>query len=260
MLPLSQVESSAFQTFVKSLDSRYQLPSRKHLSTKLMTKKRKAIDNTLKQLLEKIPCVSLTLDLWTNRLTKGYLGTTCHFIDDDWSLQSVMLRWNRFYGQHTADNITQQYHETVDHYNLAEKISNIVTDSASNMLKAFRLPGFQLEENGSETDSDADDEEDNVDVIDLEGSMTYLPQHDPYFSHTLQLVVKDGFKNSRGINKVLAKAANIVSYVRKSTKASEILEGQRRLQAKVATRWNSELKSIKSLLSIPTDKLQQLEC
>ena len=78
--------------------------------------------------------------------------------------------------------------------------------------------------------------------------------------HTLQLMVKDGFKNSRGINKVLAKAANIVSYVRKSTKASEILEGEKRLQAKVATRWNSELKSIKSLLSIPTDKLQQLEC
>ena len=190
---------------------------------------------------------------------KGYLGTTCHFIDDDWSLQSVMLQCNRFYGQHTADNITQQYHETVDHYNLAEKISNIVTDSASNMLKAFRLPGFQLEEDSSEADSDADDE-DIVDIIDLEGSMTYLPQHDPCFSHTLQLMVKDGFKNSRGINKVLAKAANIVSYVRKSTKASEILEGERRLQAKVATRWNSELKSIKSLLSMPTDKLQQLEC
>ena len=82
-----------------------------------------------------------------------------------------MLQCNHFYGQHTADNITQQYHETVDHYNLAEKISNIVTDSASNMLKAFRLPGFQLEEDSSEADSDADDEEDNVDVIDLEGSV-----------------------------------------------------------------------------------------
>ena len=104
-----------------------------------------------------------------------------------------MLRCNRCYGQHTADNITQQYHETVDHYNLAEKISNIVIDSAPNMLKAFRLPGFQLED-VSEADSDADDEEDNVDVIDLERSMTYLPQHDLCFSHTLQLVVKDGFK------------------------------------------------------------------
>ena len=81
------------------------------------------------------------------------------------------------------------------------------------MLKAFRLPGFQLEEDGSEADSDADDKEDSVDVIDLEGSMTYLPQLDSCFSHTLQLMVKDGFKNSRGINKVLAKATNIVSYV-----------------------------------------------
>ena len=56
MLPQSLVESSVFQTFVKSLDSLYQLPSRKHLSTKLMTEQWKATDNTLKQLLVKILC------------------------------------------------------------------------------------------------------------------------------------------------------------------------------------------------------------
>ena len=87
--------------------------------------------------------------------------------------------------------------------------------------------------------------------------MVYLPQHDSCFAHTIQLVAKDGFKNAKAINKVLAKAASIVSYVRKSVNASEILEGERRLQAKDATRWNSELKSI---LRVPVEKLQLLHC
>ena len=38
-----------------------------------------------------------------------------------------------------------------------------------------------------------------------------------------------------------------------------MLEGEKKLQAKVATRWNSELRSIKSILSIPEDKLLQLD-
>ena len=90
--------------------------------------------------------------------------------------------------------------------------------------------------------------------------MLFLPEHDPCFAHSIQLVVKDGFKDARGINKVLSKAASIVSYVRKSIRATEILEGEKRLQARVVTRWNSELKSIRSLLSIPSEKLQQLDC
>uniref|UniRef100_A0A1X7V2H5 HAT C-terminal dimerisation domain-containing protein n=1 Tax=Amphimedon queenslandica TaxID=400682 RepID=A0A1X7V2H5_AMPQE len=74
------------------------------------------------------------------------------------------------------------------------------------------------------------------------------------------LVVKNGFKNAGTINKVLVKAAKIVTHVRKSTKVTEALQGERRLQAKVATRWNSELKSIRSILSVPAEKLQQIDC
>ena len=74
------------------------------------------------------------------------------------------------------------------------------------------------------------------------------------------MVVKDGFKEAGTVNKVLAKAANIVSYVRKSTYASDILEGEKRLQAKVVTRWNSELKCVRSLLNISETKLEMLVC
>lgn len=263
MLPLSLVESHAFKQFVSTLDQRYQVPSRKHLTTTLLTEKWKAIDDGLKQLLATIDRVSITLDLWSNRQMKGYLGITCHFIQG-WSMQTVLLGCTRFLGRHTADNITVKYHETLDHYALDGKVTNIITDNASNMIKAFRLPGFDVEleneESDSDDDDDVEDDENEILAANLSECMVYLPQHDSCFAHTIQLVVKDGFKNAKAINKVLAKAASIVSYVRKSVNASEILEGERRLQAKVATRWNSELKSIRSLMRVPVEKLQLLDC
>ena len=142
------------------------------------------------------------------------------------------------------------------------KVTNIITDNASNMIKAFRLPGFGVEHENEESDSDDDDVKDDENEIlaaNLSECMVYLPQHDSCFARTIQLVVKDGFKNAKAINKVLAKAASIVSYVRKSVNASEILEGERRLQAKVATRWNSELKRIRSLMRVPVEK-PHLDC
>ncbi len=249
MLALSLVESLAFKMFVHTLDPRYTLPSRKHLSTKLLTEKQKAIQCRLIELLGSVECVSVTLDMWSNRQMKGYIGITCHFIKR-WSMQTVLLSCQRFHGKHTAENITQYFDGTTTQYNLGDKISNIITDSASNMLKPFRLPGFESSttdvDSNADTDSESDDDNndhDEMEAVDLQESMTYLPEHDPCFAHTLQLVVKDGFKNAGAVDKVLAKVAKIVTFVRKSD-----------------ARWNSELKSIRSILRILVEKLQQIEC
>ena len=74
--------------------------------------------------------------------------------------------------------------------------------------------------------------------MDVTNSLIYLPEHDSCFIHTLQLVVKDGFKQAGMINKVLA---NIVSYVRRSIHANNILEGKKGCKQRWwVTRWNSE--------------------
>lgn len=88
MLPLSLVKSHAFKQFVSTLDHRHQLPSRKHLTTKLLIGKWEAINDGVKQLLAKVNRVSITLDLWSNRQMHAYLGITCHFI-----VHSVGTSW-----------------------------------------------------------------------------------------------------------------------------------------------------------------------
>ena len=59
-------------------------------------------------------------------------------------------------------------------------------------------------------------------------------------AHTLQLIIKDSCKETGSVNKVLTEihVANIVSHVSQSQNATEIIEGERRLQPKNATQWN----------------------
>ena len=75
------------------------------------------------------------------------------------------------------------------------------------------------------------------------------------FSHTLQLVIKDGLRQAIQINKLLTKYAKIVALVLKSILASILLEGECRLQKANIRRWYSLLKIIRSILKVPEDKL-----
>ena len=97
LVPLSVVESHYFSNLLKRLDPRYQLPSRKHLSTKLLEEKSSSIQNDVRRSLQNAPSVCLTIDLWSNRQMKGFMGITGHFILDC-TMQSVMIACKRFKG------------------------------------------------------------------------------------------------------------------------------------------------------------------
>lgn len=139
------------------------------------------------------------------------------------------------------------------------------------MTKAFNfsLPGFELVNNtvaddenyddGSESESD-DCESEKHDSEDPAAMYDYLPEHHLCFIHTMQLVVKDGLeKAGNNLNKVLSKASKLVTYTRRSIKASDSLEGERNLQQQNATRWNSQLTMIRSILAVPKEKLDALD-
>ena len=80
------------------------------------------------------------------------------------------------------------------------------------------------------------------------------------FCTHLTAVVKDGMKSSGPLRQVIDKAASVVAYARKSTYATDLLENKKRLQYANATRWNSELLMISSILRISKEKLNQSEC
>ena len=79
-----------------------------------------------------------------------------------------------------------------------------------------------------------------------------------FCAHTLQLVIKDGFKQAGNITKVLSKVSTIVSFSRESTLAAEVLEAEKRLKTANATRWNSHLQSIRLVPRTPEETLNSL--
>ena len=178
-----------------------------------------------------------------------------------------MLACSRFKGKHTADKIQQENEETVSCFEIGHKVTNIVTNNATNMVYALNLsiPGFEIGSTASVDESKGyvnqlcNDTETSDD--DCSDTFETSPKHTGCFAHTLQLVVRDGLNEFGGyLKQIISKASSIVSYVRKSTNASELLQDEKRIQAANSTRWNAQFYMLDSVLAVSEEKLNSLDC
>lgn len=105
-----------------------------------------------------------------------------------------------------------------------------------------------------ESEEEELDETSDFEVVNVEEEMVYFPpERSSCFVHTLQLVVRDAMDDAGSIKK-------LVSFCHKSTLATDALEGGQKLQPANATRWNSQLKMLRSVLNVPSDVLAELNC
>lgn len=267
LMPLSIVDSQDFRSLCSALDPKYKMPDRKTFSRQILREKAIEVQSNLKHQLKQVESVALTLDLWSSRQMRGFIGITGHFIMN-WTLKTVMVACKRVRGSHTAVKIREEYEECVACFSIGDKISCIITDNAANMTKAFDsdLPGFCKDDDSSTDEDDDEDDEDDEGADELDeteaGSLlkeVNVPKHRHCFAHTIQLVVKDGLKEiSQSLQNTIAKTSKIVSFARHSVLASDMLEGEKRLQTANVTRWNSQLQMIRSVLDIPEEKLNSI--
>ena len=71
---LSAIEADEFKDMIKAIDPKVVIPSRKHLSTNLLTQIANIREVLAKKLI-KASELSITVDIWSNRI-----GITAHFI------------------------------------------------------------------------------------------------------------------------------------------------------------------------------------
>ena len=125
----------------------------------------------------------------------------------------------------------KEYEAIISHYDIEDKVVRLVTDNASNNIKAFGsliVPGFEPYFEKSPDESPDEDDDDEVDEEGMPGEggassdeicsscNTSFGCEEllrmPCFTHTLQLVVSDGFKESSCIKVAMAKVSSIAKF------------------------------------------------
>ncbi|KAI3474587.1 hypothetical protein Pfo_029589, partial [Paulownia fortunei] len=96
---------------------------------KLYNKSKKELKELLNNVNNKI---SLCSDIWSDHWQiHSYMGITCHWIDNSWTLQKRLLAFRVFDSPHTAANISQIIFLILEEYNLVNKIFSISFDNAA---------------------------------------------------------------------------------------------------------------------------------
>jgi hypothetical protein len=93
--PLSIVDHIGFRTYSEGLQPLFKVPSRNTIKNDIIMmfqNERGKIMGHLDKIGSKI---ALTTDMWTaSNQKKGFMVITAHYIDNDWHMQSRILRYD----------------------------------------------------------------------------------------------------------------------------------------------------------------------
>ncbi|XP_067266309.1 E3 SUMO-protein ligase ZBED1-like [Chanodichthys erythropterus] len=213
ILPLSIVEGNGFRELIHLLEPAYQIPSRRTI-TRLVEIHYEERKQQLFKELSKAERVALTTDCWTALTAESYITITCHYISDDWQMNSAVLLTESLPGRHTADHLAEKLNGAVEQWGLKGRVIACVHDNAANIVAAnspTRVPWISV----------------------------------ACFAHTLQLAINDGF--ALHLYRVISAASKLVSHFNHSTTATKALQKKQeqmglathRLTQSCKTRWNS---------------------
>ena len=175
---------------------------------------------------EDFNCVGFTTDLWTSRSGNPFMSLTVHFISKDWKLFRFTPYVAPFPARHTGKNISLSLDAMVEELGLSVGDWELfaINDNAANMKLGIKLS-------------------------------LYLSQY-LCDIHTLELAVKDCFKNTPGMSDVVKKCKAIGKFMHQSTEATKKVKKQaakdKIVFKKVAnppnTRWSGHFDNLASVL------------
>ena len=124
--PFSITTDVSYQRFCNLLEPRYQLPSNKHISQKLIPDIYERVKAKVKEELKNVDHVALTTDIWSSTCsTNSLLSLTCHWITQDFVRKHGVLNASSFVGQHTAEAIKNEINEMLKAWDIEDKVLTI---------------------------------------------------------------------------------------------------------------------------------------
>lgn len=289
-VPVSIVENPLFKHMLTTFDGRYE-PFGRYKAKSVIGNLRKRLDQKIMQALMEAKRISFTTDLWTKCDMTPFMGVTAHFYGrEDHKRHCVMIAIKVLPHPHTAENIYDKMMDILAYWKVDyKKVLKVITDNASNMIKAFGENGGADINEQTDDESDISGDEESVDndsdiILDqqddggldtfqpdanLEASFIddaeeiefdnmqsgqqglWLMKHLRCAVHSLQLVVRN-FEKNHGFSAMKAAIA-LVNHFRRSSKSTmrlRELAGGKSLRSYCTTRWSSLYRMIDRLLEL----------
>lgn len=223
--PLSVVNNVGFRQLIQILEPRYDIPSQKYLTDVTLPKLYDITRSKILTTMQNEKYISFTTDIWSSDFsTMSIICLTSQWITDDFKLKKAVLALKKFRGSHNGEAISTIIGSMLTDWNiLKSSIHAFITDNAKNMIKGMnniQLPNISC------------------------------------FSHSIQLIVREGVLNQQIVIDTLKKGRKIVGHFKHSQLAYSRLEdiqirlneSVKRLQQDVPTRWNSTFTMVQSIV------------
>ena len=271
-LPISCVEDPNMLLWLRSYDSQATLPSRFKL-TKLVGEITCDVISLIKKSLSASHRVSVTTDIWTSQCsTNSFIGVTVHFVNPEkCQREYYRICCREFSGSHTGIAIAKKLRDIFEEFGIEHKVFRILTDSASNMIKACRdINELDIDtvgslERGDESDCDSscdDIDDERCEEGDSSTDSIIFPVEETDFesvnvqrlnciAHKANTIVKKTLNERNSIFcRVLKKTRKYVIKYRTSAKAKSVLLKyyKKRLAGFCKTRWWTDVFMVKSVL------------
>ncbi|CAF0800840.1 unnamed protein product [Brachionus calyciflorus] len=201
--------------------------------------------------LSSLNSLNLVTDIWTDAMMRSFIGFKVQGISDDWKMVKALLCCKQLVGSHTNESIFAAFLEITSEYKIEKKVFKILSDCASNMIKAFDndhigeylenfLELFESIEVCSENTFELSQELNEVSRI-------------SYTAHRLQLAINDALAFDCAED-LIRKISYIINKGRHSCKIMDSLrEAKKGSKTKNNTRWNSIFFMLKNFSNLKNE-------
>ncbi|CAL4121983.1 unnamed protein product, partial [Meganyctiphanes norvegica] len=93
--------------------------------------------NKIKLKLQPLKSLALTCDCWVSGAQDSYMTFTCHFINENFELESLVLRTVDMAVSHTSPNLLEQIKLVLQEWGLDGKTLTFVSDNAADISHAI---------------------------------------------------------------------------------------------------------------------------
>ncbi|GJJ75808.1 hypothetical protein EMPS_08166 [Entomortierella parvispora] len=218
--PFSQLAHPSMKKLCRDLNAHFTIPTIPTLQKRLKATTQSAKTFIKSFLTSQLDKVSLTLDGWSSRDRRKFLGITCHFFSRSSGMVSFIIGMERIHGRQTAINIMDALDRVVRDWGLHNRVSGITTDQGANVKLAMTLYNNQV------------------------APIAWIP----CASHKIQLCINNALKRQSSVFAIFQKCKDISAVFAESSAATDILNSQQKrhfdgkqwnLLTFNKTRWNS---------------------